>query len=391
MSGSTGVGRPDASGIGHPGASSRAPVHATATWAAVTAPMTDPSPKRLAIASRATPTAASTSPHPDPVALGIDTSTPAATATATNQCRTTCARPVITRSHPRTVPTGIPNRAPITRCPTPTALATTAAQISSTAYPLRSNNVTGNNTCVTAHPRHRDRRGRTGSAIPTTRRARAKPHRTNTPSGHDGHDTSPPASRDSTRSESTSTVTISAFRTTHGAPEISARKFSGGAVHPSVPRHTDGADHQHQTQSQPGHHIGTLTDGSQPCGRHTERRSTPVSGDSPRSTSWRSWPPTTPPPTARRVPCCAGRACTPATSWQWRRARDAGALAALAAPRGRKRRDPHAERIARLEAEKQRLEQELAKARFVVDVQAKLHALLETLSESADTEPRSTP
>ena len=75
----------------------------------------------------------------------------------------------------------------------------------------------------------------------------------------------------------------------------------------------------------------------------------------------------------------------------WRRARDAGALAALAAPRGRKRRDPQQERIARLEAEKQRLEQELAKARFVVDVQAKLHALLETLSESADTEPRSTP
>jgi transposase len=76
---------------------------------------------------------------------------------------------------------------------------------------------------------------------------------------------------------------------------------------------------------------------------------------------------------------------------QWRRARDAGALAGLAAPRGRKRRDPQAERIARLEAEKQRLEQELAKTRFVVEVQAKLHALLETLSESADIEPRSTP
>ncbi len=63
----------------------------------------------------------------------------------------------------------------------------------------------------------------------------------------------------------------------------------------------------------------------------------------------------------------------------------------MAAPRGRTRRDPQAEKIARLEAEKKRLEQELAKARFVVDVQAKLHALLETLSESADTEPRSTP
>jgi transposase len=69
---------------------------------------------------------------------------------------------------------------------------------------------------------------------------------------------------------------------------------------------------------------------------------------------------------------------------QWRHARDAGALAGLAAPRGRKRRDRQAERIDRLQAEKQQLEQELAKARFVVDVQAKLHALLETISGSAE-------
>jgi transposase len=68
----------------------------------------------------------------------------------------------------------------------------------------------------------------------------------------------------------------------------------------------------------------------------------------------------------------------------WRRARDAGALAGLKAPRGRKPRDRQAERIARLEAEKQQLEQELAKARFVVEVQGKLHALLETISEGAE-------
>lgn len=74
----------------------------------------------------------------------------------------------------------------------------------------------------------------------------------------------------------------------------------------------------------------------------------------------------------------------------WRKARDAGALAGLAVPRGRKRRDAAAEEIARLQAEKQRLEQELAKTRAVVDVQAKLHALLEMFSESAVTEPRST-
>jgi len=70
----------------------------------------------------------------------------------------------------------------------------------------------------------------------------------------------------------------------------------------------------------------------------------------------------------------------------WRRARDASALAGLAVPRGRSRREPHAEQIARLEQEKRQLEQELAKTRFVVEVQAKLHALLETLSESAEPE-----
>ena len=75
---------------------------------------------------------------------------------------------------------------------------------------------------------------------------------------------------------------------------------------------------------------------------------------------------------------------------EWRKARDAGALAGLKAARGRKRRDPQVAKIAALEAEKRQLEQELAKARFVVEVQGKLHALLETLSESEDTEPRST-
>jgi hypothetical protein len=69
----------------------------------------------------------------------------------------------------------------------------------------------------------------------------------------------------------------------------------------------------------------------------------------------------------------------------WRRVRDARALAALAAPRGRKRPDSRDAQIAALRKEKERLEQELAKARFVMDVQAKLQALLETLSGSEDT------
>lgn len=68
---------------------------------------------------------------------------------------------------------------------------------------------------------------------------------------------------------------------------------------------------------------------------------------------------------------------------EWRKACAVGALAGLAVPRGRKRCDPAGEQIARLQAEKQRLEKELAKTRAVVDVQAKPHKPLETLSESA--------
>ena len=96
-------------------------------------------------------------------------------------------------------------------------------------------------------------------------------------------------------------------------------------------------------------------------------------------------------PEGARAWCCAARACTPAISWSGARRATPARWPGWRLPRGRKRRDPQAEKIARLEAEKRQLEQELAKARFVVDVQAKLHALLETLSESADTEPRSAP
>ena len=74
---------------------------------------------------------------------------------------------------------------------------------------------------------------------------------------------------------------------------------------------------------------------------------------------------------------------------EWRRARDAGALAGPGRPRGRPAADPRDAQVMRLQKEKARLEQELARARFVVDVQAKLQALLETISEGADTGPGS--
>jgi transposase len=53
----------------------------------------------------------------------------------------------------------------------------------------------------------------------------------------------------------------------------------------------------------------------------------------------------------------------------WRRARDAGAFAALARSRGRPAADPRDAQITRLHRQKAQLERELAKARLVVAVQ----------------------
>jgi transposase len=75
---------------------------------------------------------------------------------------------------------------------------------------------------------------------------------------------------------------------------------------------------------------------------------------------------------------------------EWRKARDAGALAGLSKRQGRPPADERDRELEKLRAEKARLEKELAKAQFVIDVQGKVHALLEKLSESAP-EPNDDP
>jgi len=67
---------------------------------------------------------------------------------------------------------------------------------------------------------------------------------------------------------------------------------------------------------------------------------------------------------------------------EWRRARDAGTLAA---------RDPNASRrdrreLDKLEKKNKQLEAELERTRLALDIVGKAHALLEKLSESADNE-----
>jgi transposase-like protein len=67
----------------------------------------------------------------------------------------------------------------------------------------------------------------------------------------------------------------------------------------------------------------------------------------------------------------------------WREQRDRGAEQALARPAGRQKADPRDREITRLTREVGRLEGELDTSRRVVEIQAKLSALLETLASTS--------
>lgn len=77
---------------------------------------------------------------------------------------------------------------------------------------------------------------------------------------------------------------------------------------------------------------------------------------------------------------------------EWRKARDVGALAGLAASRGRPPADPVERDNQRLREVNTRLEAELDTARRVIEVQGKVSALLEDLSRRArDASKAATP
>ena len=72
---------------------------------------------------------------------------------------------------------------------------------------------------------------------------------------------------------------------------------------------------------------------------------------------------------------------------EWRRARDAGALAGLT-PKPRPRaQTPEQRELARQQRRAERAEAELAKARLVIDIQGKASELLERLRAEGDEDP----
>jgi transposase-like protein len=73
---------------------------------------------------------------------------------------------------------------------------------------------------------------------------------------------------------------------------------------------------------------------------------------------------------------------------EWRRARDAGALAGLA-PRPRPRaKSPEQRELVRQRRRAERAEAELAKARLVIDIQGKASELLERLLAESDEDEK---
>src|SRR5665811_2162293 len=78
----------------------------------------------------------------------------------------------------------------------------------------------------------------------------------------------------------------------------------------------------------------------------------------------------------------------------WRNARDAGAMDGLDRKRGRKPADPREAEVSRLRRRAERAERaeaELVKARLIIDVQGKVSALMDVISESAEPPKGSTP
>jgi transposase-like protein len=75
---------------------------------------------------------------------------------------------------------------------------------------------------------------------------------------------------------------------------------------------------------------------------------------------------------------------------EWRRARDAGAAAALA-PKPKAKRSAEQVELDKLRRRNKALEDELERTKTALEITGEVHALLEQLSESADTETKFRP
>jgi transposase-like protein len=75
---------------------------------------------------------------------------------------------------------------------------------------------------------------------------------------------------------------------------------------------------------------------------------------------------------------------------EWRKAREAGAREGLA-PKAKPRRSAEQVELEKLRRKNERLTAELERTKTALEITGKVHALLEQLSESADSDPKSKP
>jgi transposase-like protein len=73
---------------------------------------------------------------------------------------------------------------------------------------------------------------------------------------------------------------------------------------------------------------------------------------------------------------------------EWRKARDAGAREGLT-PKGKAKRRPEQVELEKLRRRNERLQAELDRTKLALEITGKAHALLEMLSESADSDTKS--
>ena len=187
-------------------------------------PRPPPGPPRAAAAAAAAATAATASANRRPGrAPAAPDQPPPRTASTVNTDRGP-APPASAnrRSQPRTVAAGRPSRRRDRPVPQPGRLAASAAPITAATSARRSSAHTGSSTCVTPHPAHRDRRGRSRQPTrrsPRSTRVRARPHPASTPRTARAPQPPRPSRRSTTRA-SPPTVTTAPPSTRTALPAL---------------------------------------------------------------------------------------------------------------------------------------------------------------------------
>ena len=167
------------------------------------------------------------------------------------------------------------------------ALAASAATITAAVSARRTSINAGNNTWVTPHPVHRDRRGRTRTSPcwPRTSRSRAWPHPAST-AEQTGHISWPEASRCSTPATCAPTVTTAPPSAPHGPPARSSHgnQREGRRLPRPDDRHGGGGDEADQHTTPVLASVVAPNDASPALHRHPEWRLTraePITSSAP--------------------------------------------------------------------------------------------------------------